>query len=72
MKHKLLYILFGLIILEIFINGIMTFINLVLLGIVLSILAKKDQTGEYPVWKLFLGISITLCAIIAGFFLKTI
>jgi len=66
MRKKLLYILFVLIVINILTNGLMNFINLVLSGIVLTIFANKEKTGDFSLWKLILGIGIASCSVLVG------
>jgi hypothetical protein len=66
MKKKLLYILLALIVINVLINGLINFINLVLSGIVLAVFASKEKTGDFSLWKLILGIGIASCSILIG------
>ncbi len=61
MKNTLFYVFIGLIVINIFVNGLMNFINLVLAGILLRILTEKEKSGSFSTWKLILGIGITVC-----------
>ena len=47
MKNRLFYIFTGLILINVLINGLMSFFNLVLAGILLAVLAGKEKTGRF-------------------------
>lgn len=66
MRKKLLYVLLALIVINVLVNGLMNFINLVLGGIVLAIFASKEKTGNFSLWKLILGIGIASCSVLVG------
>lgn len=66
MRKKLLYIFIALFAVNILINGLMNFINLVLSGVVLAILAGKEKTGDFSLWKLILGIGIASSSVSIG------
>lgn len=66
MKTKLFYVFLGLAAINLLVNGLVTFINLVLGGILMTILASKEKSGEYSMWKIMLGIGIAGCSALIG------
>jgi len=67
MKNKLFYIFLLLFLINIFVNGLVNFINLVNAGIFLALVAGKQKTGSYSLWKLIIGIIIVSSSLLIGF-----
>ena len=64
MKDKLFYIFLVIWLVNVFVSGFVNFINLVLLGVFIGIIAGKQKTGSYSLWKLIVGIGIAACNIL--------
>lgn len=64
MKKILFYVFLGCWLINIAVNGVANWINLILAGILISVLLKKDANGNYSSWRLILGIGIAACAIL--------
>lgn len=67
MKNKLFYIFLFLFLINIFVNRLVNFINLVNAGIFLALIAGKQKTGSYSLWKLIIGITIVSISLLIVF-----
>lgn len=67
MKNKLFYIFLFLFLINIFVNGLVNFINLVNAGIFLALITGKQKTGSYSLWKLIIGITIVSISLLIVF-----
>jgi len=67
MKNKLFYVFLFLFLINIFVNGLVNFINLVNAGIFLALISGKQKTDSYSLWKLIIGITIVSISLLIGF-----
>ncbi len=67
MKNKLFYVFLFLFLINIFVNGLVNFINLANAGIFLALVAGKQKTCSYSLWKLIIGITIVSISLLIGF-----
>jgi len=66
MKKILFYIFIFLIAVNIFVNGLVSIMNLIILGIFVNLIYRKKETGAFSMWKLIVGIGITACCVLIG------
>lgn len=64
MKDKLFYVFLIIWLLNVLITGPFNLINLILLGVFIGIIAGKQKTGSYSLWKLIVGIGIAFCNVL--------
>ena len=66
MKNKFFYFYLALIVINVCVNGLVNFINLVNAGVLLGILSGKEKTGSFSSWKLIVGVTIAFCGVLIG------
>lgn len=64
MKDKLFYAFLIIWLINIIVSGPINLINLTILGVFIGIIAGKQKTGSYSIWKLIIGIGIAFCNVL--------